>query len=484
MSRPEWTISDPEFQADAVVPLNPVYPWSGHRNFAYDLVRWVRPGRIVELGVHWGTSFFAFAQAIKDEKLPTRLIGVDTFKGDEHAGAYGGEVLAAVRTVIDRYFPTQDIVLHEGYFNDALPRVEDESVDILHIDGLHTHEACRCDYAAWLPKLAPEGVVLFHDTAPSTGYGSASFWKEIAARHPSFAFEHSWGLGVLFPKGSERLAGLRAQRLDERIMLYTHRAEHRLARIEVRDLTAMMEERGEAVQSQKRMMRERDERIARLADELQAAHERKQELVERQKQVVGEREAWTADLRRGLEAARALAADRDALVERLSASDQRLAAAESMARERYDKLQDLRRAAADREQRLRDTEHERDAAQQKHEQLSGHMDRVNALHERRKAEAAALQRRLKEQQAVNDELKARLERLETDVELLSVRSEHVEDIIAAQRTQLAALMETRVGRRAARRLAERAPLPSPVIMPANRAPAGSANGSAHGSALG
>lgn len=484
MSAAEWTISDPEFQADAVVPLNPVYPWAGHRNFAYDLVRWMRPARIVELGVHWGTSFFAFAQAIKDEHLPTRLIGVDTFRGDEHAGTYGGEVLAAVNAVIERYFPAQGIVLHKSLFTEALPRVEDESVDILHIDGLHTHEACRFDYTAWLPKLAPEGAVLFHDTAPSTGYGSAHFWKEIAAQHPSFAFEHSWGLGTLFPKGASRLAALRRQRLDERIMLYTHRAEHRLARLEVRDLTAMVQERGEAVRNQTQKLRDRDERIAHLADELQAANERRQELAERQKQVIGEREAWTADLRRGLEAARALAADRDALIQRLDAADQRLAAAETMARERYEKLQDLRRAAAERELRVREAERERETAEQRFTHLSEHLDRVNTLHDRRRAEAEALERRLKEQQAVNDELSARVERLETDVELLSVRAEHVEGVIAAQRTQLAALMETRVGRRAARRLADRAPLPSPVVVALNGPPVGSTNGTAHGSPRG
>ena len=32
-------------------------PWSGHRSFAYDLVSFVKPNTIVELGTHYGTSF-------------------------------------------------------------------------------------------------------------------------------------------------------------------------------------------------------------------------------------------------------------------------------------------------------------------------------------------------------------------------------------------------------------------------------------------
>lgn len=446
----EWAISDPEFQADAVVPLNPVYPWGGHRGFTYDLVRWMKPARIVELGVHWGTSFFAFAQAVKDEKLPTELIGVDTFRGDEHAGFYGDEVLETVRRIIERYFQAQSIVLKPMFFTEALASVADESVDLLHIDGLHTQEACRFDYTAWLPKLAPEGVVLFHDTAPSTGYGSAVFWKEVSASLPSFAFEHSWGLGVLFPKGDSRLRALRERRLDELVGYYTHRAERRLAEARVRDLTRIAEERQAAIQAQAQLIQRRDEHIANLTRDLHAEHERRAELIERQKQLLAERDAWVSDLREGLGAARSLAAERDALTRRLEA-------AERMAVQRYERLQALRRAFA--ELRLAHREDRRRV-----EALSRHLDRVNTAFERRTAQAADLERRLKEQVAMNEQIVARVERLETDTELLAVRLEHVEALIEAQRAQVGALMETRPGRRAARRLAE-TPAP-PGFVPA------------------
>lgn len=461
MTSAEWTISDPEFQADAVVPLNPVYPWGGHRGFAYDLVRWMRPARIVELGVHWGTSFFAFAQAIKDDKLPTELIGVDTFRGDEHAGFYGDEVLETVRRIIERYFQVQNVALRPMLFSEALGGVGDESVDLLHIDGLHTQEACRFDYTAWLPKLAPEGVVLFHDTAPSTGYGSAVFWKEVSASHPSFAFEHSWGLGVLFPRGDSRLRALRERRLDDLVGYYTHRAERRLAEARVRDLTRIADERHATIEAQAQLIQRRDEHIANLTRDLQAAHERRAELLERQRQLMSERDAWVSDLREGLGAARSLAAERDALTRRLES-------AEAMAVQRFERLQVLRRAFAELR---RDRREDRCRV----EALSAHLDRVNAALERRTAEAADLERRWKEQATMNQQLAARVDRLETDAELLAVRLEHVESLMETQRAQLGALMETRPGRQAAKRLAE-APAPPRVVVTVNGSPNGEPRG--------
>lgn len=80
----------------------------------------------------------------------------------------------------------------------------DESIDLLHIDGYHTLDAVTHDFATWLPKLAPNGVVLFHDIAIRyAGFGVFQFWEQARKNHPFLEFEHSAGLGVLFPKGCD-----------------------------------------------------------------------------------------------------------------------------------------------------------------------------------------------------------------------------------------------------------------------------------------
>lgn len=199
-----WKFYEPSFLADLAPELPNDFikngPWSGHRNFAYDIVRFTKPSTIVELGTHYGTSFFSFCQAVRDAQIPSLCYAVDTWKGDPHSGYYGEQVYLAVNSVNTREFPNIGRLLRSN-FDNALSTFEDSSIDLLHIDGYHTYEAVRHDYTSWYPKLKENSIVLFHDIAVRHGdFGVYHLWEELS-EIPHFEFPHSNGLGILFPKG-------------------------------------------------------------------------------------------------------------------------------------------------------------------------------------------------------------------------------------------------------------------------------------------
>lgn len=182
--------------------------WSGHIPFACDLVAVLRPSVFVELGTHLGESYFAFCQAIVESGTHTQAYAVDTWEGDIHTGAYGNEVFREV----DEY----NRALYNGFshlmrmsFDEAAGDFENESIDLLHIDGLHTYEAVRHDFDLWWPKVKPGGIVLLHDSAGR--HDDFGVWKvlEEARECAQVAeFFHSNGLGVVRKPGPAAETGL------------------------------------------------------------------------------------------------------------------------------------------------------------------------------------------------------------------------------------------------------------------------------------
>jgi hypothetical protein len=171
--------------------------WIGHIPFAFALMQMARPDVLVELGVYQGSSYCAFCQAVEHLGLPTRCFGIDTWRGDAHTGKVEDRILEELRAHHDpRYRGFSTLLRTE--FDTALPQFEDGSIDVLHIDGLHTYDAVKHDFETWLPKLSDTGVVLLHDTTVRRDdFGVWRLWNEVSKRYSSFEFTHSYGLGVL-----------------------------------------------------------------------------------------------------------------------------------------------------------------------------------------------------------------------------------------------------------------------------------------------
>lgn len=175
--------------------------WSGHLPFANDLIRSVRPELLVELGTHYGESYFGFCQAVSEQDVPCVCYAVDTWMGEAHAGYYGEEVYADIESYNRTNYGKFSYLLRMT-FDAALSQFAPESIDILHIDGLHTYEAVAHDFYGWLPKVKPGGIVLLHDIKTRHGgFGVWKLWDELKSQGATFEFEHSWGLGVFQKPG-------------------------------------------------------------------------------------------------------------------------------------------------------------------------------------------------------------------------------------------------------------------------------------------
>jgi hypothetical protein len=174
-----------------------VSAWWQHVPFGYWIVSKTKPHLVVELGTHTGVSYSAFCQTVANLELDTRCYAIDTWRGDLHAGLYGEEVFEEFRSFHDERYGAFSTLLRTS-FDEALAQFADGTIDLLHIDGLHTYDAVRHDFENWKPKLSRHAVVLLHDTNErKDDFGVWRLWGELCEQYPHFEFLHGHGLGVL-----------------------------------------------------------------------------------------------------------------------------------------------------------------------------------------------------------------------------------------------------------------------------------------------
>ncbi len=158
--------------------------WQGLVPFGAWAIRAARPRRVVELGSYRGDSFFTFQQAAHDVPEVEELWAIDSWAGDIHTGPYGEDVFLQFQTEFARRNDPRAHYLRMT-FDEALSKFEDGSISLLHIDGAHDYDSVRRDYQSWLPKMEPDGLILFHDTEVRTDdFGVYRLWAEIAPMRP------------------------------------------------------------------------------------------------------------------------------------------------------------------------------------------------------------------------------------------------------------------------------------------------------------
>jgi predicted O-methyltransferase YrrM len=146
------------------------------------------PHSVLEIGTARGGTLFLLTRVAAPDAL---LVSVDLRRG-EFGGGYPRWRAPLYRSYA-REAQRIELVTgdsHEPRTGDQIRRLlEGKSLDFLFIDGDHSYEGVRQDFADYTPLVRPGGLVALHDIVPS-GPGKHGdpgdvprFWQELKTRY-------------------------------------------------------------------------------------------------------------------------------------------------------------------------------------------------------------------------------------------------------------------------------------------------------------
>ncbi|MEM7815228.1 MAG: class I SAM-dependent methyltransferase [Candidatus Aenigmatarchaeota archaeon] len=165
----------------------------------------VKPKYIVEIGTAYGGSLFLFCRVSSPDAI---VVSVD-LPGGRFGGGYSG-----LRTLIYKSFALRNQQLyllranshHEGTLERVKSLLGGNKVDFLFIDGDHTYEGVKKDFAMYKSLVRKGGIIAFHDIAvhlPESGCEVSRFWNEIKSKYMYEEIiesrnQRGFGIGVIF----------------------------------------------------------------------------------------------------------------------------------------------------------------------------------------------------------------------------------------------------------------------------------------------
>ncbi|WP_282026907.1 class I SAM-dependent methyltransferase [Limimaricola cinnabarinus] len=167
-----------------------------HLPFLFWLIDTARPGRIVEIGLDQGVSYFAACQAVEHQGSGAACTGI--------AARLKGVPDALVAHNDKHYQEFSELIAEPP--RAALDRVTPRSVDLLILD-VPPGEAAALLEAGWRERVAEDGIVLIHRSGEAE---DRLYFDDLRRAYDSVEFAHGKGLLMLCTGAapSERVARL------------------------------------------------------------------------------------------------------------------------------------------------------------------------------------------------------------------------------------------------------------------------------------
>jgi|SRR5882724_2915585 len=139
----------------------------GERRAIYQLIAWLKPRRVLEIGTHIGASTLVIAQALASHAGPDGMLvtGDILDVNDPEQGAYSSLGTLSPRDGL-RQLGIENHVRFEAKPALQLMPELDQKFDFIFLDGDHSAPAVYQEVSVALDLLAPDGLILLHDFYP------------------------------------------------------------------------------------------------------------------------------------------------------------------------------------------------------------------------------------------------------------------------------------------------------------------------------
>lgn len=148
----------------------------------------------VEIGSWQGKSSVCLARGLAGKRRP-RLCCIDPFdaSGDgesaptygQRAGAVGGGLRRAFEQNLQAVGVQDMVDVRQGLSHEHAAQWR-EPIDLLFLDGDHSYDAVRRDFADWAPKIRPGGYLVMHDVVHEVHEGPRRVVDELVRTDPSW----------------------------------------------------------------------------------------------------------------------------------------------------------------------------------------------------------------------------------------------------------------------------------------------------------
>lgn len=158
----------------------------------------------VEVAVEVGVWNADYSVKICNRLSPQKFYGIDPYVSYDNAPGMnvGYETEAALEETYQKAckkLPSNATLIRDFSVN-AAEQFEDDSIDLVYIDGDHNYESVSADIEAWYPKVKPGGIISGHDyieknvkrnivfgIIPAVTEFCEKYDKQISLTHESYA---------------------------------------------------------------------------------------------------------------------------------------------------------------------------------------------------------------------------------------------------------------------------------------------------------